>query len=493
MRARNGPVPPWLVLAAVVALLGGGLGAAYGTRADPVPARVAAASQVPVTAASAVCPQPSAPGGGATRVDATSAGALTVAAAAGALVVTDVGTSDPRERARTTVRGAAAGLEVTADVPPLVVRGTGGLAPGLAASQSTVDTAGEQRGLSWAACTAPTTDAWSVGSGAAVGRRGSVHLTNADSAPAVVDLTLWGPDGPVSAPSGRGVLVAPGTQEVVALDALAPGAARLAVRVRTREGRVAVAVRDSEVRGLDPRGVDWVPTAAAPSRRLVVPGVPGGDGSRELQVLAPGDTDALVSLRLSTADGSFAPLAVDRFTVPAGTVATLDLTRALDESPAAVLLEADVPVTASVLTRRGVPGGAAAELAWTAATAPVGDLAVLPPSPAAPGRTDEVLVTAPDGAATVVLTPVAADGTRGTPRTVDVAAGTTVAAAPPGDGEALLLAPRPGGGPVHAAVTRTQTDPAGPLVSVLPLGPATTRVTVPAVIPDLTAGRRAPR
>ena len=87
-------------------------------------------------------------------------------------------------------------------------------------TRSTVDA---MRGLAGTACAVPGTDFWFVGSGAVVGQRGRVYLTNPEAAPAVADITLYGPDGPIDAPAGRGVPVAAGTQEVRLLDALAPG------------------------------------------------------------------------------------------------------------------------------------------------------------------------------------------------------------------------------------------------------------------------------
>ena len=168
-------------------------------------------------------------------------------------------------------------------------------------TRSTVDA---MRGLAGTVCAVPGTDFWFVGSGAVVGQRGRVYLTNPEAAPAVVDVTLYGPDGPVDAPAGRGVPVAAGTQEVRLLDALAPGVTRFAVHVHARSGRIAAAVRDQQVDGLTPRGADWLPPAAAagPAARCCPASRPAR-GSGSLQVVAPGDSDAIVKIRLVTGLG----------------------------------------------------------------------------------------------------------------------------------------------------------------------------------------------
>ena len=158
----------------------------------------------------------------------------------------------------------------------------------------------------------PGTDFWFVGSGAVVGQRGRVYLTNPEAAPAVVDVTLYGPDGPIDAPAGRGVPVAAGTQEVRLLDALAPGITRFAVHVHVRSGRVAAAVRDQQLDGLTPRGADWLPVgrAAGPPPGAARASSPAR-GSGACRSSRPATSDAIVKLRLVTESGSFAPAGLD--------------------------------------------------------------------------------------------------------------------------------------------------------------------------------------
>ena len=223
---------------------------------------------------------------------------------------------------------------------------------------TTRSTSDDIRGLASTECAAPGNDFWFVGSGAAVGRRGRLYLSNAESVPAVVDVALYGPDGPIDAPSGRGITLAAGAQRVLKLDALAPDVERFGVHVQVRQGRVAAALRDQQVQGLTPLGADWVPASHAPARRLVLPGVPPGAGERHLMILVPGDSDAIVQVRLIAVDGSFAPSGLDVTEARAGRVSDIDLAPFAGGQAVAVELKSDQPITAGVLIRgrrRGKP------------------------------------------------------------------------------------------------------------------------------------------
>ncbi len=315
------PTAPTRSFLAVTALLA--LGAGISTLVGPPSAVVAQApgrAPVPVVRGVAVCPEPFQAAGAQTQVGMAAPGLdgappstgqaqLLRLSRKGAPVVS---LAPPDQQA-----AAAA----PARSPALVGEATDELAPGFAAMETTRTPSGDLRGLSGTSCVAAGTDFWFVGSGAEVGQRGRLYLTNPESAPAQVDVTLYGPAGEIDAPSGRGVSVAARGQEVILLDALAPAIPRFGVHVQVRQGRIAAALRDQQIRGLDPLGVDWVPPAAAPSRRVVLAGVPAGSGERHLQVLAPGTADAIVRVRLLAADGAFVPAGLDVVEIPAGTVA----------------------------------------------------------------------------------------------------------------------------------------------------------------------------
>ena len=399
------------------------------------------------------------------------------------------------------VDGAAAGAK-----GPLVARGTGRSAPGLAASQLTRSADVARRGLAGVTCAPSDTDFWFVGSGAVVGQRGRVYLTNIEAAPAVVDITLYGPDGQIDAPDGRGVAVAPGRQEVRLLDALSPGTTRLAVHVHARQGRIAAAVHDQQVEGLTPLGADWVPAARSPARRVRVPGVPGGAGERHLQVVAPGSSDGIVRVRLVSESGAFTPAGLDVIEVRAGSVTDVDIAEYAGGEPVTVELSADVPVTAGVLARLTGGTGDLTEIAYAAAAEPLtpDTPGVVPEVRQGDAVTSTLLLTAPAGAAVVELRPLPADGSSATsansatsattPTEVRLPAGSQVSVDLSTVSEAaewsLAVVPRPGAGPVLAVRQVTETGTRGPLVTSSPVLPGRYTVAVPSVVADLSTGLR---
>jgi hypothetical protein len=353
------------------------------------------------------------------------------------------------------------------------------------------------RGLASTACTVPGNDFWFVGSGAVVGRRGRLYLTNPESVPAVVDVALYGPAGLIDAPGGRGVTLAAGTQQVLKLDALAPDVERFGVHVQVRQGRVAAALRDQQVQGLTPLGADWVPASHAPARRLVLPGVPSGAGERRLQIVVPGDADAIVRVRLIGVDGSFVPSGLDVAEARAGRVSDVDLAPFTGGQPVAVELTSDQPITAGVLIRVGGVGKAKAEMAYTAAALPVtasapGVVTDLRGSKAGATVSSNVVLAAPGADATVqiaVLPPAVGESTSVTVPAggqITVDAGTLSQDA----SFAVTLVPTEGSGPVMAARQLSVTDVSGPLLTLMLVSPSRYAVRVPQVEADLPTGLR---
>ena len=289
----------------------------------------------------------------------------------------------------------------------------------LAAVQVTLARRGDLRGLAAGQCGAAATDAWLVGGATTPGRRARLLLANPTPAPAVVDVRLAGPEGPVDVPSGRGLVVAPGRVRALLLDAAAPGLGQLAVHVVARSGRVTSLLHDSWLRGAVPAGTDDVLPSAAPSRHVVVPGVvvlPGG--AARLRVAATGSDDAVVRYHLLGPAGDVEPPGTGVLTVPAGGVADVSL-RWVRPGAYAVVLDADAPVAAAAsMTSSGPPLGplrtVATDLAWTSGTQPLtGEVAGAVPRPV--DSRHSVVTDAPAGSAPAPHRRPA-PGERGAPR-----------------------------------------------------------------------------
>lgn len=496
---------PGTALAAVVAVLGAGLGAATVTRPEPGASVTAPATRfVPLARAAAACPDPVAAEpvedptvlpATTTRVTVAAPGPLTDLARSSGGGRAELGTLDG-----TALPGAAGAAPTTVaaeagtEAGPVVARAVGAAAPGLTAGQLTRSTTPELRGLAGTTCAPSAVDTWFVGSGAVIGQRGRVYLTNLEAAPAVVDLELYGPDGPIEASDARGIAIAPGEQEVRLLDALAPDVSRFAVHVHARLGRVSAAVRDQQVDGLTPLGTDWIPATTAPSRRTVVAGVPAGAGRRLLQVVAPGEGDAIVRLRLLTPAGASAPDALDVLEVRGGTVAEVDLSAYTGGEAVGVELTSDVPVTAGVLARVEGSAGQLGELAYAAGARPLTAAAPGAVSEArqGDGTTSRLLLSATDGDATVLLAPL--PPATGQVARVGVGAGGTVtvdlAQVSAAASFAFTVTPVAGSAPVVAAREIDEAETSGPFVTSSPVEPGRFEVAVPRAVADLSTGLR---
>jgi hypothetical protein len=315
------------------------------------------------------------------------------------------GEADGEVQGGITAPGDTAQVVGQADrLPPLAVRTFGGLAPGLVAAQVTQDSFTRGRGLSSQPCLAPDTTWWFVGGGSTAGRESELVLVNPEDTPADLEVAISGPEGQVSAPRLRGVVVEPRGRVVLRLAEEAPGLPAVAWQVNVRQGRVVAALYDREANGFVPRGADWIPASADPATRVLIPGVSGGAGNRQLLVHAPGELTATVRVRLITAAGSFVPDAAPEIEVPGGTVVAVDLDEALQGDEATVDLQSDVPIVAGVRQRHpGVDASAGAldELSFTAGASPITSLSAVTGLPGERSTAVTVWLTAPDDVITI--------------------------------------------------------------------------------------------
>jgi Family of unknown function (DUF5719) len=400
----------------------------------------------------------------------------------------------PEQAAKSVLSAATPGVLTvekieTEDPHGYAVRAVGALAPGLAAEQLMVASGPDFRGLVSGRCVSTAREFWFVGGSGEVGRRGRLVLSNPTAVPAVVDVSVWDEAGPVDAPATQDIAIPARGQHLLLLDALDPTAERIGVRVSASQGRIAASLEVRENDGLDPHGVTFIPSAAQPTTEIVVPGVPN-HGERTLRILAPGDTDAIVSLRLFGPDGPFSPVGQDVVTVPAGTVAEVPLDEPAAEAAVAVELESDVPVTASVRIV-DAPSDEVPELAYTAATAPLAGVA---PALLGPGQDElktRLLVTAiGDLPARAVVRSLKDDGTVAEEQTVDVPGGSTIELAVkpvPKSWTTVIVEPaEPGTVAVAREIAGSDDD--GALLDLLPLVAPVVAVQVPEVAGELPTG-----
>lgn len=284
-------------------------------------------------------------------------------------------------------------------LPALQARTAGGLAPGLVAAQTTRDSFSDGRGLASQPCLGPDTTWWFVGGGSVAGRESALVLVNPEQTPAELEVAISGPEGMVSTPRLRGLVVEPRSRVVVRLSREAPRLPAAAWQVTVRQGRVMAALSDRETEGFVPRGADWIPESVDPATRVLVPGVIGGEGGRQLIVHAPGELTATVRIRLITAQGSFVPAATPEVEVPGGTVVIVDLDESLQGDDATVDLQSDLPIVAGVRQRHpavDATTGSLEETSFTAGAPLIGSIAATTALPAERSTGVTVWITAPD-------------------------------------------------------------------------------------------------
>ncbi len=372
--------------------------------------------------------------------------------------------------------------------PPVTGLATGAFAPGFVADQVSAARAGQWQGITATPCSVPSTERWFVGGGSTPGRTSQVVLSNPESGPASVDTVIFGPDGEVAAPGGRGVIVPPKSQVRLDLSTLAPGLPIAVIHVVVRSGRVAAAMSDRAAAGLLPQGVDWVPASAAPAGRVVVPGIPSAAASVRLSIVSP-SADASVVIRVITPDGAFRPAGLDELDLTPGRVATVDLSPALKQANVAVEVVATAPVVAGA-TLLTAPRARERERMFAAGAVPLTAPAAIAWLDGSAKSVNSLLLTSVGGPSTALVTRYPRDGKPVT-TTVQVASDRTVLVPVPiPDQVSSSLLVTPGGsGRLYAAREWVWTDTGISGFSGYPLAPMRTTATIPPSRPDLAVAQ----
>ena len=274
---------------------------------------------------------------------------------------------------------------------------------------------------------------------------------------------------------------------VLRLDVLAPGVTATAVQVLARTGRVGAAVDDVQRTGLANIGTDWIPQAAAPATKVYVPGVINGGGPRVLSIVAPGENDAQVRIRIIDADGTYTPTDRAEVDVPAGGVVTLDMSPVLKKRPATLELTSNTPIAAGMRMFFGN------ETAFSAGAQPFDGPAAVSGLPVRSASDVRVSITAPEGAAEVDITLLpfrggkdAAQATQ--PRRISIGAGKLryIQMNPPSGVTwyTAVVTPVEGSGPILVAHRLREQSRFGDLMTGYPWQPLRTQVVVPTAVQD---------
>lgn len=207
-------------------------------------------------------------------------------------------------------------------------------------------------------CRAPQPEQWFTGVGAGPEHSSVLELVNPDGGPAVADVTVLGPDGPVEVPALRGVTVPGGRTLRLDLADVVPTRDELALQVLVARGRLGVEVVDQvDELGGGTRSRDWLPSQAAADTSAYLLGLGGKPGGRTLVLANPGDSEARVTLKVVSRESEFAPADADEIRVAPGSTESIDLTDLLQSRAArgatGLRLDSTLPVTASLRTVAG--------------------------------------------------------------------------------------------------------------------------------------------
>lgn len=388
---------------------------------------------------------------------------------------------DEAEIGSVDLTGAAWAEDVSDVDGHTVLRATGTMAGGLAVAQ-TRPAEDDEPGATTLTCPEPGTSAWfpTPGGDAEL----ELYLANVDDSPSTVNIDIYTPEGPILDPEHtRGITLDSYDERVVELSELTSDVEPVTVHVRTNRGRVAAALHVAR----SDSGADWAAPATEPAERVVIPGVPSGDGARDLVVAAPGDEPVRATVRVFNTDGEVEHEALEEFDIPPAATVNRTLEGPLDDQAGTVVVEADGPVVAGVAVSRD--GGD--DTGYLAATPPLEHrYDARGVATAAEDASLELVLGAVDEDAEVTVTRVGTDGAADDPVTVEIPAGRTEIVELPEQEEpaVLVVTVEAGSGPVHAGqVLRWEDDDEDVWTAARPIPPSPDLVALPATTGTLSS------
>lgn len=227
--------------------------------------------------------------------------------------------------------------------------------------------------LAYLACPEPRANWWFVGVGGSSSHASQLRVTNPRQGDAVIDVDVFGPDGPVAAPGLHGMFVPSGQTTVLDLTKVAAATGDLSVRISASRGLVSATAPESWSPTLVGKPVrEWVAAQPLASRRFTLTGIPDKPTRATLLLTNPTQVESVAKIQFIGAGGTFVPTntAAEKgtVTVPPGAVLPVDLTAAFDGRPVAVTITSTARLVASLRSQVGTDESYAATASRLAET-----------------------------------------------------------------------------------------------------------------------------
>lgn len=348
-------------------------------------------------------------------------------------------------------------------------------------------TGGNEAGLKAAPCLAPATAHWFSGLGATDEDRTDLILSNPDDAQAQVDLRYYGRSGRIAVPGSPGLVIKGHDSRPVSLTGL-QGESPVSVAVQASQGRVTAVAKRTQTRQIKPAGVDWQVPSVPPSRVVVIPGVPEGQGGRQLVVTNPNSSRATVAVQVLGFQGPYAPSGSASVDVPPEATATVNLQPGLAGEAAGIKLTSDVPVTGAVIAT-SERDGAGTDLAVQSAAAPLIGTGVSALATTNIADSQLIISNAGDSDAQVSFEVFSYDGVRLRTADVVLAANSTATRRLNSPAPSYVVVNVPDDSSVVAGVVLTQPDRDVAGLATIPLSSPDLASRAPATRADYSAGR----
>lgn len=317
----------------------------------------------------------------------------------------------------------------------LRVQSLGGLRSPAAATRTINQNDGDLTGLATEACTAPANVTWLTGASTTLGHTSVLLVSNPAKTTASVQVSVRTTAGVATDGAIQDFTLEPGATKSINVGGTARDEPAVTVRVSSSGAPVSATLSQAILRGLRPGGIDVMSAGAAPSTRQVMPGVQvlgaaeaskvgssedAGDELPEVQLSDTSGQGATATVTALAADGTRTEVAKD---VQIGKNAVLNVPLAsLPAGNYTLVAEANESIVASARILRGSDPAKPVDVAYIPGVEEMStdQLVALPEV-----GTGWLHLAAPEEDSKVVLAPVAADGTVGESRTVEIKAGQT--------------------------------------------------------------------